>query len=132
MRIALAKTAVGQSRQRHHAIDFAATTSAHPLSPRPSVDRHMLGYHPLRKFRREQHAISRQEPAALRETPMLMHERKRRNAIAIGENDVIGCRARQRFVADRRCAKARVILPYVRYRKLRLRREALDDSCGLA
>ena len=101
--------------------DFAATRARTHSADDHSCSGRCSASTRCGKLRRQQHAIAGEKPAGLGETAMLMHERARRNAIAVGEDDVVGVGARQRVVANRRGAKAVVLLPHVRDRERRAR-----------
>ena len=62
---------------------------------------------------------------------MLRDKSVRRNAIAVGENDVVGTGGRHRFVADSGSTKAVVLLPYVAYGEWRTFGEVFNDPSGI-
>ena len=127
----LAEGAVGQGDEGPEAVHPSGEPRAQPSPSAPGVDRKALAQHALGEPGAERHAVAGEKMARLGEAPVPGDEIARRNAVAVGEDHVVGARRGERAVADRRSSEAAVLLPDVPERERRSPRPGLDQLARL-
>src|SRR5258706_12785797 len=126
-----AKPPVRQAHEREPPVDVAAQPRAQPLPARPAMHGHLRGEDLPREVLAQQQATAGEERAALGGPLVRRDEVRRRNAVTVVEDEGVGARRRGGAVADRRQAKALVLVPHVRDPEGRPLRERLPHGARL-
>src|SRR5262245_39702552 len=103
---------------------------ADPPADGPRLRLQLLAQYGISEGRREQHAISGDEPSGFGEPAMRRDEIGHRDAVAVEEDAVIPAAGENGAVADFRGAKAAVLLPDVAKRNLKTRAPTLHYGRG--
>src|SRR5262249_49735061 len=119
-----------QPEQCRQPIDPTAQAVPHPPPRAPRLRSQLLAQHGIGEARREQHAVSGDEPSGFGEASMRGDEIVRRDAVAVEEDAVIASAGENGAVADFRGAKAAVFLPDVTERNSKSRAPALHHGRG--
>src|SRR5262245_26980215 len=126
----LAQRSERQSQQCRQPIDSAAQAVPAPAPRAPRLRSQLLAQHGIGKGRREQYAVSGDEPSGLGELAMCGDEIGCRDAVAVKEDAVIPAASENGAVADFRGAKAAVPLPDMAERNPKTRAPAFHHGRG--
>src|ERR671935_2153415 len=124
----LTQGAERQPQQCRQPIDAAAQAVPYPPPRAPHLGSQLLAQHGIGEGRREQHAISGDEPSGFGEPSMGEDEIGRGDAVAVEEDAVVAAAGQNGAVADLRGAKTAVPLPDVTERNSKLRAPAFHHG----